>query len=127
MSEEEMQRKMEFVVEQQAQFAAEIQISQERQAKTDKKLDKLADKLDKLADKVDKLTDIVAATVGAIDRLTDAQARTERRLVDLQANTERKFVELAERQAATDERLNVLINVVERYISRKRNGNEPSA
>ncbi len=82
MDNEEINRKMEFIIEQQAQFAADIQVMREIQA-TDTKL---------LKEGHQTLSNAVLTIVGLIGSLTEAQKRTE-------------------------ERLNVFINVVERYIS----------
>jgi hypothetical protein len=96
MSNEEMNKKMEFIVEQQAQFAVDIEKMREVQA-ADAKL---------LKEQNRKLSDALIAVVGFIGNLTQAQTRTDEgiRL-------------LTEAQARTDERLNIFINVVERYIS----------
>ncbi|HEY6232897.1 MAG TPA: hypothetical protein VIW64_16660 [Pyrinomonadaceae bacterium] len=96
MSEEEMNKKMEFIVEQQANFAAQIEMMREVQA-ADAKLLKEESKLLKeetreLKERERTLTDAVLTIVGLIRNLTEAQQRTE-------------------------ERLNVFINVVERYMS----------
>ncbi|MGH9874484.1 MAG: hypothetical protein ACRD9S_18675 [Pyrinomonadaceae bacterium] len=91
MSDEEMNKKMEFIVEQQAKFAAEIEIMREVQA-TDAK-------------QMRELSSAVITVIGLVGDLTETQTRT-----DEQINR------LAQAQARTDERLNVFINVVERYI-----------
>jgi hypothetical protein len=96
MSEEELKKKMEFIVEQQAQFAADIQSMREVQAR-DAKL---------LKDGLIGLADIVGHLARAQDALVDAQTRTEESLK-----------RLTEAGARTDERLNNLINIVERHIS----------
>ncbi|HEY0545235.1 MAG TPA: hypothetical protein VGC91_07675 [Pyrinomonadaceae bacterium] len=100
MNEEEMQRKMEFVVNQQAQFAVDIQQLQESQS---------------------SLTKALITVVGMVGKLSEAQDRTDAQIKELIAAQE--HTEKA--QAATDERLNNLINVVERFISR--NGGNRSA
>ena len=96
MSNEEMNKKMEFIVEQQAQFAADIQVMREVQAQ-DVKLLKEQDR---------KLSDAVVAVVGMIGNLAQSQTRTDESI---------KL--LTEAQARTEQRLNIFINVVERYIS----------
>jgi hypothetical protein len=96
MSNEEMNKRMEFIVEQQAQFAADIQVMREIQAQ-DANLLKEQDR---------KLSDAVVAVVGMIGNLVQSQTRTDESI---------KF--LIEVQARTEQRLNIFINVVERYIS----------
>jgi hypothetical protein len=89
MSNEEMNKKMEFIVEQQAKFAADIEIMREVQA-ADAKL--LKEQMNVLQELYHNLSDAVITVVGLVGSLTQAQTRT-------------------------DERLSVFINVVERYIS----------
>lgn len=96
MSNEEMDKKMEFIVEQQAQFAADIAVMRELQA-ADVKLLREQDR---------KLSEAVIAVVGMVGNLTQAQKRTDESI---------KL--LTEAQARSEERLNIFINVVERYIS----------
>jgi hypothetical protein len=89
MSNEEMNKKMEFIVEHQAKFAAEMEVIREVQA-ADAKL----------------LKDGLIAVVDIVGALARAQERSE---ASIQL--------LTESQARTDERLNNLISVVERHIS----------
>ena len=96
MGNEEMDKKMEFIVEQQAQFAADIQVMREVQAQ-DAKLLKEQDR---------KLSDAVVAVVGMIGNLVQSQTRTDKSIKIL-----------IEAQARTEQRLNIFINVVKRYIS----------
>ena len=90
MTNEEMQSTMQFIVEQQAQFAANIQMLQEGQVRAEERFAKLEDSLERV--------------VGLVGAIAQAQARTEVNL------------------AATDERLNNLILVFERYLQDNRNG-----
>ncbi len=89
MSNEEMNKKMEFIVDQQAKFAADIEIMREVQ-EADAKL--LKERMNVLQELYHNLSDAVITVVGLVGSLTQAQART-------------------------DERLSIFINVVERYIS----------
>ena len=107
MNDEEMQQKMEFIINQQAQFAVDIQQLRESQS---------------------KLTDAVIGVVGVVGKL----AEQVEEIAEAQKRTDEKFIELAESQkrtdaklAETDERLNIFINAVERYISERRNGPQP--
>ena len=95
MSNEEMNKKMEFIVEQQSKFAAEIEIMREVQA-ADAKLLKEQERTIRCSN----------AVVGFIGNLTRTQTRTDE-----------SIRLLTEAQRRTDERLNIFINVVERYIS----------
>src|SRR5258706_5312165 len=104
MTNEEIGQRIEFIIEQQAQFASDIQLLRELQA-ADTKL---------LKEQYRNLSDAVVAVVGMVGRLAEAQARTDQ-----------KVSELTNAQAGTDQRLNIFLNVVEKYISR--NGKNDSA
>jgi hypothetical protein len=95
MNNEEMNKKMEFIVEQQAKFAAEIEITREVQA-ADAKLFREQDR--RLADAIIGLVDIVG-------NLTRAQTRTDE-----------SIKRLTEAQSRTEASLNILVNVVERHL-----------
>jgi len=103
MSNEEMNKKMEFIVEQQAKFAAEIEILREVQAT-----------------QYGRLSDALISVVGIVGNLVQAQTRTEERinlLAQALISSEGRINQLAQSQERTDERLSAFINVVERYIS----------
>ena len=96
MNDEQFQRRMDFIVEQQAQFAVDIQQLKETQ-EAEAKL---------WREKYGDLTDALTTVVGMVGKLAEAQERTVEQLS-----------ELTSKQAETDDRLNALINVVERYFS----------
>ena len=96
MSNEEMDKRMEFIVERQARFTADIQVMREVQAQ-DVKLLKEQDR---------RLADAVLTVVGMIGNLTQSQTKTDETI---------KL--LTEAQKRTEERLNAFITVVERYIT----------
>src|SRR5438132_1287269 len=104
MNDEQFERRMEFIVEQQAQFAVDIQQLKETQ-EAEAKL---------WREKYGDLKDALTTIVGMVGKLAEAQERTDEQLS-----------ELTSKQAETDDRLNVLISVVERYFSR--NGRKPSS
>jgi hypothetical protein len=102
MSNEELNKKMEFIVEHQAKFAAEVEIMREVQA-ADAKL--MKNGLIGLVDIVGHLARTQMRSEETVESLAVAQARTDENIKQLTAS-----------QARTDERLNNLISVVERHI-----------
>ena len=97
MTWEEMERTMAFIIEQQAQFhsnMAEINSTMARQA----------ERLDRLTERTDRNAEGITA------------------LLAIAEMHEREITVNREAEARTDERLNALINTVERYISEGRNG-----
>lgn len=87
MSDAEMNKKMEFIVEQQAKFAADIEILRELQAADARRLGN--------------------GLMGVIDIVGQ--------LAQSHMKTEDTVNMLAQAQAHTEERLTILINIVERH------------
>jgi hypothetical protein len=98
MTNEEMQKTMEFILEHQAQFAADIQKLNESQAETNQLLNRLA-----------------TVTLDRFER-TDARASA------LSEEVDAKFAALIDAQMRTDEAVRNLTAVVDRYFSEGRNG-----
>ena len=102
MSDEEFEKrfekKMEFLLEQQAKFTANMQ-------KVDERVSKVEDLMGRLAfittAGFKKLIEKVSAVI-------DAQIRTEENVSSIAV----KVAELAEAQAHTDQRLNVIIDII---------------
>ena len=90
MTNEEIQRTMEFVIKQQESFAESME-------KADSRMNRLE-----------------SAFVNNFNMVT-VTAKAQKELTE-------KVIALAEAQANTDERLNILITTVERYFNDKRNG-----
>ena len=107
MSPEEIERTMQFLLRQQAQFAADFaQRSVE---------------IDKLKDAVVGLTGVAGHTLRAIDQLG---ARAEQLAVH-QQRTDERLRELVEQVQRTDSHLDVLIEMFERHL-RDDHGPRPS-
>lgn len=112
MTNEEMQRTMEFILEQQAQYAARMQSDESR-------LHRLEDAFVMLV-QMAKLTDErLDGLVENMTLLAQAEARSDAKLAELSEN----MTKLIEAQAHTDERLNALIDIVDRYITKSGTGN----
>lgn len=101
---EEMQRTMQFILEQQAQLTI--------------KLDSLSEKVDKLAGKVDKLADAQVRHEARTSQLEDSFLI----LVQLATSSDERMDELTAAQKHTDERLSALIDTVERFINGRGHG-----
>ena len=118
MIDEEMQKTMQFILEQEARTAVRFEV--------------LAERVDGLAEKVDGLAGRAEALAASQERNERKWERTEegiRLLLSIaeihereMAIHEREIATLSENGRATDERLNVLISVVEKDISKRRSG-----
>jgi hypothetical protein len=97
MTNEEMQKAMDFIVEQ--------------EAKTAVKLDRLSER-----------TDAIAISQERNEKKWELTEAGIRALLSIAEIHEREIATLSASGRATDERLNALINVVERQISEGRNG-----
>jgi predicted nucleic acid-binding Zn-ribbon protein len=101
-----IESRMSFIIEQQAQFTVDIQLLQERQADSQRQIDVNREMIRKLVD-----------VTMSLARHAEA---TDRRLGELGARTEERFRELAEAGTHTDRRLDALIDTVDKLV--RRNG-----
>ncbi len=98
---EKIQRQMDFIVEQQAQFSVDIE---------------------KIQRSIGTLESVVTLLANAsLNRLEENEEKIAL-LIDAQLRTEQKIEKLTESQQSTDERLNAVIFMFEKFISRE-NGN----
>jgi hypothetical protein len=101
MSNEELERRMAFIVEQQAQFGSDIQQLREAQTQTDQVVAQTGEIVARFANvTLEGFKDVNAK----INALVDSQIRTDENL------------------SRTDENLRNLIAVVDRYFREGRNG-----
>ena len=121
MHNEEFDRKMAFIVEQQAQFASDIQLlqvsqaqHQESQARTDQVVAQTAEAVGQMGEVVTRLANVTHAGFTEVNAKINA-------LVDVQIRTEEHLIRTDKNVAGTDESLKTLIAVVDRYLS-GRNG-----
>jgi septation ring formation regulator EzrA len=108
MTGEEMERTMAFILEQQAQASASNAQTQSTMAEITSTMARLTDRLDRLTERTDRNAEGITALL--------AIAEMHEREITENRETQ------AEAQSRTDERLNALINAVERYIGEGRNG-----
>jgi len=108
MSNEETQKQIDFLVEHQARFAV-------NQEKADERLTRLENIVaNSYVDMRDRYNALVGAQLKSEEKIA-ALAEAQHQAAEAQRRA-------AEAQANTDERLNTLINVVERHISDQSNG-----
>jgi predicted nucleic acid-binding Zn-ribbon protein len=105
---EENQRNIDFIIRQQAQFTADMQRLGESQARAEQRWERSEQRWERTEESIRALRAIAEIHDGEIKALAQTQA-------EAQARTDRQMSE-------TDERLNALVNVVERIISERRNG-----
>ena len=102
----EINSKIEFIINQQAQFAADI-------ARLEQNMDRLEAGLDHLREAVSQLQGTVSQLTGVVSEPAISQQNTNAIL----ENLAERAVESSERQDRMDERLNTLISIVERHVS----------
>ena len=136
MSNEEFERKMTFIVEQQAQFASDIQRLQESQSRTEQIVAQSGEIVAHTGEIVAQTGEIVARLANVthvgfndvnakINALVDSQIRTDEKinaLGDSQIRTDEVINALGDSQIRTDESVRNLAAVVDRYIDKGRNG-----
>ncbi len=105
MDADKMERTMHFILEQQAQLTATVA--------------RLSDTVDRTADGINSLLAIAEIHDREIEALRES-VRAVSASVDAVSES---VSAVDERGRETNERLNALINTVERYISERRNGN----
>jgi septal ring factor EnvC (AmiA/AmiB activator) len=106
MNNEDFERQMRFMLEQQAKFDENFAKQQEYNAQVNARLDR-----------VDRQIEELVGLVGVLrDALIGLTHHAERHDQQIAAN-ERAIAELAERGKETDARLNALILIVERHLS----------
>ncbi|HEY0077852.1 MAG TPA: hypothetical protein VGB73_04335 [Pyrinomonadaceae bacterium] len=115
MTNEEMQRKMDFIVEQQAQFSADIQELKQLHVLADARMTRMENVVVNLANQTEaRFTSIMELMQQGFTTLT---ARVTE-IAEAQKTLAESQTALTEAQAHTDQRLNVLIDI----ISERRNG-----
>jgi hypothetical protein len=108
MTNEEFDRKMAFIVEQQAQFAVDIRQLGEAQGQ-------LQAAQAQTENVVTRLAHATLEGFGDVNAKIDTLVNSQIMLTESQAHTDKNF-------ARTDENLRNLIAVVDRYFSERRNG-----
>ena len=105
---EEQQRRVDFIVEQQAQFAVGMEQLREVQARAEERWERTEEKWDRMWERTN-------GQINAVLAIAELQTQEIKGLAEAQANTNKQMAE-------TTEKLDALINVVERIVSERQNG-----
>jgi chromosome segregation ATPase len=120
MTSDEFNRKMEFIVEQQAQFATDIQRLAERQERFQIQIEAL-----NLA--TNTALEMWTKTAEAVTQLLEAQARTDRQIAKIgrqMAETDRRMAETDRHFARTERQIDRVAKLIEAHV---REGHPPDA
>ena len=109
---EEMERTMQFILEQQAQFAVNMTKAEGRMTRHEERLAESDERLSRIEGIQENTARQIEHLGNALVALTEAHERTREELAESQARTQEAFRELAESQAHTDRRLDALIDIV---------------
>jgi chromosome segregation ATPase len=115
MSNDELNRKMEFIVEQQAQFASDIQRLTERQERFQEDLERLTGRVDGLAGNVEALTAAVEST-----------RETAQTAVEVSMTLVERYQELAAAQTETQRTVDRLAHAVLAHVADGHGGRGPA-
>jgi hypothetical protein len=98
MTEEERQRQMDFILEQQAQFVTNMQRLEEADARA--------------AKRIDRVESVLKLAIRAGQRERKETGEKFNALIDAQMRTDEALAKLAESQTHTDKRLDALIDII---------------
>jgi hypothetical protein len=106
MSPEEIERTVQFLLQQQAQFAADMAKWEAQSAEVDARL----------TDKTERLADGLIGLTGIVGHLAAAQQRTDEQLSERFSRTDERFNELGDYIKTVESHLNVLIDTFEQHL-----------
>ena len=110
MDDEKFERQMEFILNQQAQFAAKI-------GQLEENLARLTGVVERVVDTVDRLVQVTAERFEAVDRRADEFDTKLAALVDAQIRTEEEARKREESMRSLEETMRSLAATVERHIA----------
>ena len=108
---QQTQRTIDFILQQQARFTADMQQLRETQTRSEQRWERAERMWVRTEESVRALLALAERHEGEIDTLRESQAQ----LREAQAQTDRQMRE-------TDDRINALVNAVEALIGERRNG-----
>jgi hypothetical protein len=113
MTNEEMERAIDFILKSQARSESRVEQAEERQARTDEQLRQLAERLDSFAETQANIMRVMTQTLEAQSKINESVQATLRELTVRQSRADDAMARMAEAQASSARRLEALIKVVE--------------
>jgi prefoldin subunit 5 len=112
MSNEEVERAIDFLLKSQANSEARIEQTNERVERLAEQVSQLAGQVSQLSDQLGALADTQNQFIQVVTRTFEAQAQINESLRAGQARTDESLARLAEAQVNTNRRLDALIDIV---------------
>lgn len=125
MTNEELERAMQFILEQQAQFAANQQQAGERVARLETSMAEMARAQQQTGERMSLLETSMVGMAQAQQQTGERVARLETNMAEMaraQTHMNEVIAVMVETHRHTEEKLDAFIGVLERYISEGRNG-----
>lgn len=111
-----IESRMNFIIEQQAQFAADMQVLKERQAE-------MLQMIEAHSRQIEAHSQQIGANTGMIRQLVDVNLSLARHLEETDRRLSARLEQLAEVQSHTEYKLNALIDTVDKLV--RRDGGAP--
>jgi archaellum component FlaC len=129
MDDEKFERQKEFILEQQAQFAAKIGQLEDNLTRLNKAAEQQGENVQRLGESVERLGENVERLVGVVERVVDTISRlvqvTAERFESVEKHgdeADRRIAALVDAQILTEENLRKLSTIVNRHITEGHNG-----
>ena len=110
----DLEKTMQFIIEQQAQFSADIQQLKEIDAALGKRMDQASQRMDRVEGGIASLLQAQFKQLESVNNVVDSVGR----LSQAQQRTEENLDNLAQAQQRTEENLNSLIKIVDGVVRR---------
>jgi len=115
-----IESRMNFIIEQQAQFAADMQVLKERQAETLRMIEAHSRHIEAHSQHIEAHSQQIEANTGMIHQLADVSLSLARHVEETDRRLSARIEQLAEVQTHTEYKLNALIDTVDKLV--RRNG-----
>ena len=114
MTNEEMERAIDFLLKSQANLEVRIEQTNEQLARTDERVWQLTEQVSALAGTQNEFIQVVTRTFEAQAQINESLRAGISELAAKQSRTEESLVSLAEAQVNTNRRLDALIDIIQR-------------